>query len=225
MAERLSQIVPLGAPAGEAQATAPGAPMLQAQLEEALAQLEHPDADRQELAGRLNHALLTAPKDGGRPLADVLLRALESGRLSELVGPDGRSCRAAAAEALISLGYPYALELSPEDLDHLRQEGSPRTPAPYLLSGLGIVAATAGLEAVSPVPELQPLLWAHVALTSVSALSVALTRPLSRARRWAQGALVLAGVEGAALGWFDAPAALLSGLAAVVAAALMAKTR
>lgn len=224
MQELVSQIAP------PAQASAPEVPAARvtaarAEIEALLTTAaEAPSSDLRELAASVNRVLERLPKNGGRPAAELLTSLLDQGRLAELVDWEGRTCRAAAADALIGLGYPYALELSPEDLEHLREGGAFGTPAPYLLSGLGLVAATSGLELVAQA-GLEPLTLAHTALTLGSATAVALTRPLSKARRWAQAALLLAGAEGIALSVLDTPAALLSGLAAVAAAALMAKTR
>ena len=57
-----------------------------------------------------------------RENADLLLAALETDELEGLVAADGRRCRTVAAESLLALGYPYALEISPEHLDRLRRE-------------------------------------------------------------------------------------------------------
>ncbi|NOJ78868.1 hypothetical protein HNV28_11025 [Myxococcus xanthus] len=80
-----------------------------------------PEAERPLVAARLNLQLSRMARTGGdRLVADTFLRLLESGRLSGLVDAKGRTCRAAAVEALLSLGFPYALEVQPEDLAHLR---------------------------------------------------------------------------------------------------------
>lgn len=82
-------------------------------------------ADRALLAERINHHLDALPAGGGsREVADVLERLLEGGQLAGLVAVEGRSCRAAATEALTRLGFPFALEVRPEDLAHLRGEDS-----------------------------------------------------------------------------------------------------
>jgi hypothetical protein len=60
--------------------------------------------------------LPVAEGEGPRARADLLLSVLDDQRISELRGSDGRSVRAVATQALIELGYPYALELPPEAL-------------------------------------------------------------------------------------------------------------
>ena len=78
-------------------------------------------AARAALAARINHQLDALAAGGGsREVADLLHHLLESGQLAGLVDAAGRSCRASATEALTRLGFPFALEVRPEDLDHLR---------------------------------------------------------------------------------------------------------
>lgn len=82
-------------------------------------------ADRAALAERINRHLDALPAGGGsREVADLLEQLLEGGELAGLVEAEGRSCRAAATEALTRLGFPFALEVRPEDLAHLRGEDS-----------------------------------------------------------------------------------------------------
>lgn len=54
-------------------------------------------------------------------LAAALLGALEQGDLGTLDGWRGVTARSLAVEALLSLGYPHALEVHPDDLGHLRE--------------------------------------------------------------------------------------------------------
>src|SRR5688572_4712972 len=60
-------------------------------------------------------ALPLAEGESPRARADFLLSALETTQESgPLKGSDGRSLRVATVEALLALGYPYALEVPPE---------------------------------------------------------------------------------------------------------------
>ncbi|MCE9669447.1 hypothetical protein LY474_16675 [Myxococcus stipitatus] len=112
--------------------------------------LHAPEAERPEAATQLNEALARmAEGGGGREVADTLQRLLASGQLTGLVDAQGRSCRAVAVEALLSLGFPYALEVDPDDLKHLRAnvgltpararsllDFGPGVPATVLASGV-----------------------------------------------------------------------------------------
>src|SRR5262249_53286380 len=55
-------------------------------------------------------------------VAELILKKLDEKRFEGLRGADGTSCRAAAVEAVLSLGFPWALHVDPDDLAHLRAE-------------------------------------------------------------------------------------------------------
>ncbi|MFP2906684.1 hypothetical protein ACLESD_16810 [Pyxidicoccus sp. 3LFB2] len=58
-----------------------------------------------------------------RERADVLLSLLDvKAPAGNLAGLDGRTVREGAVEALLSLGYPHALEVPPEALEQARRE-------------------------------------------------------------------------------------------------------
>lgn len=81
------------------------------------------EAERAVLAARINHQLDTLEAgDAGRQVADLLHGLLEGDQLVGLEDAEGRTCRAAATEALLRLGFPFALEVRPEDLEHLRSQ-------------------------------------------------------------------------------------------------------
>jgi hypothetical protein len=58
-----------------------------------------------------------APQQSPREHADLLLSLIEDNHVSSFTGSDGRTVRAAALQALLALGYPYALEVPPEALE------------------------------------------------------------------------------------------------------------
>jgi len=71
---------------------------------------------------------LSAPLAEGespRERADQLLRLLQDEVLGEFTDQDGRQVRPAAMEALLALGYPYALEVHPEVLSRMDWPGAP----------------------------------------------------------------------------------------------------
>jgi hypothetical protein len=82
-----------------------------------------------------------SPTTGGAPLAGVcgwldaapaseanarqLLDLLEARAFDPLADPDGRPLRLRALEALLRMGYPWALHIAPEDLAWLRHAQRP----------------------------------------------------------------------------------------------------
>jgi hypothetical protein len=95
-------------------------------------------------ARQLN-AVLRKVSGGGEAESRALLRVLEERGLEGLFDEEGRSCRAEAVEALLRLGYPYALYVHPDDLEHLRLQ------RPHRLrrwAGVGLAAALAGTAGV-----------------------------------------------------------------------------
>jgi hypothetical protein len=97
-------------------------------------------------------AAMALPPGGAetpRERADVLLSLLEArSEAGDLTDARGRTVREAAMEALLALGYPYALELPPEVLERMGR-GKP-TPSPSRL-GLAITGIAALLHAVMAV--------------------------------------------------------------------------
>lgn len=70
-----------------------------------------------------------------------LTELLQEGDLESLVGARRWTARATAAEALLSLGYPYALEIHPDDLEHLRAvQALQRPESSVLLAGMAVTA-------------------------------------------------------------------------------------
>jgi hypothetical protein len=113
-----------------------------------------PGAARAEVDALLAGLSQPPPADASRrEHADLLLSLMEDAALADYTGSDGRTVRTAAIQALLALGYPYALELPPEALEaRIREEGG----IPGLLStrkgqvGFGLVAL-AGIAQLSPV--------------------------------------------------------------------------
>ncbi|RKH44127.1 hypothetical protein [Corallococcus sicarius] len=188
-------------------------------------------AEQQRLASEFNRLLddLVA-QGGGRPEADAFHRLLEGNNLVGLVDADGRSCRAATVESLLALGFPYALEVRPEDLDHLHQVqvagaqlSPPRGgPFPALAVGLGALALQVLLHAGGLV-RLEGLLILQ-GLLSLLALTLLTVAPVGSVLY--RGALaLLTVVSGVGLGMLlvpDASAGWAAGLGGLVAAFLAA---
>ncbi len=93
------------------------------------------------------------PEISPRERADLLLALMQDEQLADYTGTHGRTVRSAAIQALLALGYPYALEVPPEALEaKVRDE----LGVPGLLSsrrgqvGFGLVSL-AGLVQLLPV--------------------------------------------------------------------------
>lgn len=168
----------------------------------------------------LHAALALAPQeeDARRALADFLLGALASGQLGGLRDTSGRTSRAIAAAALLELGYPYALELAPEDLEHLRAEERPRGRTTTLALVLVGVATLLGLWSAEPGHLGWVLLEALLAGMGVDAYASA----AGEEGRRAQGrVLVAAAASISAVGAFFDPGLLVPLLGPVSAALLL----
>lgn len=186
---------------------------------------------RRVLAKELNSRLLALGASGTRQGADSLQRLLESGALSGLVDPDGRTCRAIAVEALLSMGFPIALEVAPEDLEHYRRALSPPGATPSALAAVLLVVGAAWLHTVELLfgaarAAAGEALLAHLALPHalIAALAAGLAAASSRAlaRRRYRAALVL--LTGLGLALAPAyPPLLWTGAAALGAWALLGR--
>lgn len=95
------------------------------------------------LGDRLEHLTATDSPDDAR----ALIEGLEQRRFDGLVDGQGRTLRQLAIEALLRLGYPWALQVNPTDLDwyrsHAREKKPPRRLP--LVTLLAVLAALAGL--------------------------------------------------------------------------------
>ncbi|WNG62202.1 hypothetical protein F0U59_51500 [Archangium gephyra] len=78
------------------------------------------------------------PGESPRERADLMLEVLEEERLCELAGSTGRRVGLAALETLLRLGYPYALEVTPEMLARGRPQALGISSRSLL--GLGLTA-------------------------------------------------------------------------------------
>ncbi len=78
--------------------------------------------DRFVLAGKIN-ALLIAMRAPGNEAAEAkaILEELDVSALDGLVDGEGRDCRKEAVETLLACGFPHALQVAPEDLQHARK--------------------------------------------------------------------------------------------------------
>ena len=87
-------------------------------LEVLIDQVRAPGAARaevDELIAGLAQPL--GPEQSPRERADLLLSLIEDKHLGDFTGGKGVTVRSAAVEALLALGYPYALEVPPDALE------------------------------------------------------------------------------------------------------------
>jgi hypothetical protein len=81
------------------------------------------DEDRAQLVGQLIDVLVAMRAPGNeRAEAKAVLGQLDLRSLTGLVDARGRSARAEAVQTVLTLGFPYALEVSPQDLEYAREK-------------------------------------------------------------------------------------------------------
>jgi hypothetical protein len=101
---------------------APAAPVELPSLHEALERVRAADVSRAEVDALLRVLALPLPAgEAARERAEVLHGIMEDTWVGGRVGSEGRRVAHAAAEALIELGYPHALEVPPELLAEARE--------------------------------------------------------------------------------------------------------
>jgi hypothetical protein len=185
-------------------------------LETALVSAQAPAADgaaRQELLDRLARLDLGTP----RATADRLEGLLASGALSTLRGRQGQSARAIAVGRLLELGYPFALEVAPEDLAHWRAE---RAPDASDGRGLGLLLVSVA-SCLSLWGLAEPPRGGGVALVlGITAMAV-LTTFRQRSVPWARRALFGLSVLACCLAAKYGVAIALPGIAGVIASRLL----
>ncbi|SEU14472.1 hypothetical protein [Stigmatella erecta] len=192
------------------------------------ARREEPGERQRQLALRINQTLAKmASGEGGRPVADVFHRLIEGGMLEGLEDETGQRCLEAAVQGLLSLGFPYALEVRPEDLERLH------APPPVPSSpGLGLkptAAAIAGGGAAGQVAlelltsgALSTEVTLQVGALLAALVPVLLSAPKTALRYGGLAVLLLVSVTEIFLGFSPSYAGLLSGLAGLVACLLIA---
>ena len=76
--------------------------------------------EREEWAASLNALLSRPPPKDTEAWGFTLIEFLEDGAFEGMEDEDGIQCRTCAVEAVLALGYPWALHLTPEDVDRVR---------------------------------------------------------------------------------------------------------
>lgn len=183
--------------------------------------------ERKALAHRINRLLDQMALEGGsRHVADWFHHLIESGRLEGLVDGAGFSCHDTAVQGLLSMGFPYALEIRPEDLERVRpKENRPRR-GPNLKPAVAVVAAGGGLMQLFldlvRQGSLSGVLTLEVGVLGAALAAVLFGKPKGPVSQLGLAVMVVVGVLSIFLGTLPGYAGLVSGLAALVAALLFA---
>ena len=186
-----------------------------------------PPEEQRELARRINRLLDQMALEGGsRHVADWFHYLIEGGRLEGLVDAAGHSCHETAIKGLLSMGFPYALEISPEDLQRVRPQ-QPTSRRDKALTVAGATVALGGTLAQVVVHLLGPfrfseLLTLEVGVALLALVAVLVGKARTPVRRMGLAVLLVASLLSIFLGTLPGYAGLVSGLAGVVAALLFA---
>lgn len=148
----------------------------------------------------LSNELAAALAEGTHAQRAQLARAiLDRPHFAGLCTPLDQPLNGLAALTLMNLGYPWALELSPEELEAARRlaPGKSRIPTHALLAFTVLASGWVGLEALQQAFRSHlgrlPQMVAPACLTAATAALLALLGTRTKSRKWAQGALWLSG--------------------------------
>jgi len=90
-----------------------------------------PDPARPEIATRLNDVLLAMRAPGHESEeSELVMEALSSKALHDVVDTRGRSCRKEAVQTMMACGFPHALLLDPDDMAFARTYVAVSRPPP-----------------------------------------------------------------------------------------------
>lgn len=158
--------------------------------------------ERAWLCTLVNRALvaLCGASDKDRQAA-LLLEMLDDEALHGLEDEQRNPCRAVAVEALLTIGYPWALQLMPEDVQFLRDHPSrtrPKIPiaraaggaagiGSALMLGVSMVGMRAWWMSQLLHSSTELALVGALALMMLSSFSLVLGRPWLMAARWVMG--------------------------------------
>jgi hypothetical protein len=189
--------------------------------------------ERQELSRRINRWLDQMVLEGGsRHVADWFHHLIESGRLDGLADVAGHSCHETAVRGLLSMGFPYALEIRPEDLERIKpreqqqksrqRDRNLKGAAASVLVGGSIAELLLNLTRHSPPTG---LLTVEVGVSLLATVALLFSGPRTPLRNMGLAVLLVASLLSISLGVLGGYAGLVSGLAGLVAALLFALHR
>lgn|GEM_PF-2625483 len=177
--------------------------------------------ERAWLCTLVNRALSALPAASDKDKqAPVLLQMLDDEALHDMEDDKKVPCRAVAVEALLSIGYPWALQLDPDDVQFLREHpafAKSKLPVAQVFSAFaGVTAVTfIGLSLVQT-----PMWWVYQLLRSPTDLALAATLvttmlcaiPLALGRKYVKPARWLMGLASLTFVGLLAGDALTSGM-------------
>jgi len=189
--------------------------------------------ERQELSRRINRWLDKMVREGGsRHVADWFHHLIESGRLEGLADAAGHGCHETAVQGLLAMGFPYALEVRPEDLERIKpreaQRKHQRRERNLKGSAAGVVVGGALgeilLDLLRP-QHVTGLLTVEVGVAALALVALLFSGPRTPLRNMALAVLLVASLFSFFLGVMGGYAGLVSGLAGLVAVLLFALHR
>jgi len=189
--------------------------------------------ERQELSRRINRWLDQMVREGGsRHVADWFHHLIESGRLDGLADAAGHSCHETAVRGLLGMGFPYALEVRPEDLERIKprelQQRSKKRDRDLKGGAAGVLVGGSITELVLNLVRDRPatgLLTVEVGLALLAMVALLFSGPRTPLRNMGLAVLLVVSALSISLGLLGGYAGLVSGLAGLVATLLFALHR
>jgi hypothetical protein len=190
-------------------------------------------AERQELSRRINRWLDQMVLEGGsRHVADWFHHLIESGRLEGLADAAGHSCHETAVRGLLSMGFPYALEIRPEDLERIKpreqQRRTRKRDKALKAAATGIVVGGSIAELVRDLVRdnrLSGILTVEVGVMLLAAVALLFSKPRTPLRNMGLAVLLVTSLLSISLVVTGGYAGLVAGLAGLVATLLFALHR
>ncbi len=94
-----------------------------------------PDSARPDIATRLNDVLIAMRAPGHESEeAELVMEALSSQELHDVIDTRGRSCRKEAVQTMMACGFPHALMLDPDDMAFSRSFVTVRPTEPDVVN-------------------------------------------------------------------------------------------
>ena len=190
-------------------------------------------AERQELSRRINRWLDQMVLEGGsRHVADWFHHLIESGRLEGLADAAGHSCHETAVRGLLSMGFPYALEVRPEDLERIKprehrrrsrkRDKILRAAAAGIVAGGGIVELARDLLHDG---RLHGIVTVEVGMALLATVALLFSKPRTPLRNMGLAVLLVTSLLSISLAGLGGYVGLAAGLAGLVATLLFALHR